>query len=152
MSTLNQSTSDPPFERTTCACDGCTKLCKRQPGPLASRDFIRIQRHLQVTPDALKEKLWASPGALVKDGYGKVERIGTITPQFQRGRCVFLDANDRCSIHPVAPFGCAYFDTHMSNVTANPRSIWLAKDTLNPEYQALRRELPYARSYKPTAY
>lgn len=39
--------------------------------------------------------------------------IGSITPRSQGGRCVFLDEQDRCRIHAVAPFGCAYYDTHM---------------------------------------
>jgi hypothetical protein len=31
-----------------------------------------------------------------------------------RGRCVFLDAASALHDHAVAPFGCAFFDTHMS--------------------------------------
>jgi Fe-S-cluster containining protein len=146
---MNQSN----FNRTTCACQQCTKCCKRQPGALAAGDLERIARHLQISPAEAEKYFWASPGALVRDtSTGRVHRIGSVTPQMRRGRCVFLDDNDRCSIHPVAPFGCSMFDTHMSPATAHPRSVFLAQTHLDEEYQALRRRLPYARSYKPNRY
>ena len=141
------------FKRTTCACPECTKCCKRQPGSLAAGDFERIARHLQLPPEEAKKYFWASPGALVRDSStGRVHRIGSVTPQLKRGRCVFLSDQDKCTIHAVAPFGCAMFDTHMSQVTSHPRSIYLAQSQLEPEYQALRDSLPYARSYRPNRY
>jgi hypothetical protein len=53
--------------------------------------------------------LLASPGALaVKDG--KQFRIKTLVPAVKRdGSCIHL-IDDRCTIHAVAPFGCAFFD------------------------------------------
>jgi Fe-S-cluster containining protein len=149
------------FNRTVCACSECVACCKRQPGPLAPGDFERIVNHVaetqNVTPEiafeTVKAQLWASPGSLIKNlDTGKVTRIGTITPRFRKGRCVFLDGADRCSIHPVAPFGCAYFDTHMLDICAMPRSVWLAKATSDPSYQKLRNELPAATHYKPSHY
>jgi Fe-S-cluster containining protein len=154
-------TREHTFNRTTCACDQCTRCCKRQPGALAAGDLDRIvsfvaQRQavtLEVAFERVKAQLWASPGALVMDTEtGQLRRIGSITPQMRRGRCVFLDQNDRCSIHPVAPFGCSHFDTHMPHSTAHPRSVWLALSTEDPAYKHLRKELPYARSYKPQRY
>ena len=141
------------FKRTTCACKDCTACCKRQPGPLAHGDFERIAAYLGETHAQAKEHFWASPGALVKlRDSGQTIRIGTITPRFRKGRCVFLDENDRCKIHPVAPFGCSHFDTHQSAQTAMPRSLWLVKSQTNEYYQRLRNELPYATSYRPTPY
>jgi Fe-S-cluster containining protein len=141
------------FTRTKCACRDCVACCKRQPGPLAPGDYERIQKHLGATDAEMRSRFWASPGALIKELItGKVHRVGTITPRMRRGRCVFLDDNDRCSIHEVAPFGCAYFDPHMTPLTAHPRSIWLARVTDDPDYQALRDTLPYATSYKPSGY
>jgi Fe-S-cluster containining protein len=100
-----------------------------------------------------KKYFWASPGSLVKHlATGKIERVGTITPKRVKGRCVFLTEDDRCSIHAVAPFGCAYFDTHMSMEQAHPRSLWLVDSTKREDYQALRDQLPYATSYKPSQY
>ena len=148
------------FNRTVCACADCTACCKRQPGPLAPGDFERIVDHLakaqNVTPEVAleqaKTQFCASPGALVQRVSGQVVRVGTITPQMKKGRCVFLDENDRCSIHAVAPFGCAYFDTHMNRAQAMERSVWLVHQQATTEYQQLRLTLPYARTYKPSAY
>jgi Uncharacterised protein family (UPF0153). len=143
-----------PFVRTECSCSECVKCCKRQPGPLAPGDFERIQKHLGASDEEMREKFWASPGCMVKDAFGVTARIGTITPRYDRRkkRCVFLDDNDRCTIHSVAPFGCAYFDTHQSSVTAMPRSVWLARQQMDPDYQRLRDSLPYATHHKPVKY
>ncbi len=87
---------------------------------------------------------------------GRRYRIGTITPRMVRtstGRaCTFLDQAGRCTVHPVAPFGCAYFDTHMGRDEGQRRGNYLAQATTDPAYQALRKTLPFADSYKPTKY
>lgn len=140
------------FQRTTCACKACVSCCKRQPGPLAAGEFEKIAAHLGVSLEEAKRYFWASPGAMIRNAAGQTIRVGTITPKFRKGRCVFLDDNDRCKIHAVAPFGCAYFDTHQSYQTSMPRSLWLVKSQMDPDYQALRDELPYATSHKPTRY
>ena len=143
---------DHTFERTTCGCPDCVACCKRQPGPLAPGDFERIAAHLGEDRATAKLQFWASPGALVQSR-GVQFRIGTITPRMVRGRCVFLDEHDRCSIHAVAPFGCAMFDTHMATREAAKRGGWLVEQQAGDEdYQALRNELPFATSYKPTGY
>lgn len=140
----------PPFQRTKCVCSDCVACCYRQPGPLAPGDFERIQAHLGVDDAAMRKLFRKSPGALVFNfATGKTYRIGTITPHRAAGRCVFLDKNDRCSIHEVAPAGCAYFDTHMRDPDATTRSNWLAKAQTDPEYQKLRDTLAPATSYKP---
>ena len=141
------------FERTVCACDECKRCCKRQSGPLAYGDFERIADHLGEDRETAKVHFAASPGALVKvQATGQTVRVGTIVPKMKRGRCVFLGEDERCTIHAVAPFGCAYFDTHMSKQTAMPRSLWLVTSTADPDYQALRNELDWTTSYKPVAY
>ena len=149
------------FTRTTCACDRCRACCKRQPGAFAHGEIERLVEHIaekqkcgrELAFQFVKAQVWASPGALVKDtSTGRTHRIGSITPRFKRGRCVFLDENERCTIHAVAPFGCAMFDTHMDNATAHPRSVHLALSHTNPDYQRLRNELPMASHYKPNSY
>ena len=148
------STQTPPFNRTSCACAECTRCCKRQPGPLVSGDFERIQAHLNASDAEMRSLFCASPGALVKTAAdGKVHRIGSIVPRMRKGRCVFLDENDRCKIHAVAPFGCSHFDTHMSKQTAHARSLWLIHQNLDDDdFHKLRESLPYAQNYKPVAY
>ena len=146
-------TTPHSFNRTTCACVDCTKCCKRQPGPLAPGDYEKIQHHLRATDNEMKSMFVASPGAIIRDESGKLSRVGSITPKRHRSRCVFLDENDRCKIHNVAPFGCAFFDTHMSREAALPRSTWLVKQQMKDQnYTRLRDALPYAGSYKPTNY
>jgi Fe-S-cluster containining protein len=142
-----------PFARTVCACAACTRCCKEQPGPLARGDLERIAEHLGETVEQAEAHFWASPGAMVMNSStGRQFRVGTITPRLVRGRCVFLDEQDRCRVHPVAPAGCAYFDTHQSSVEGNRRSVWLVGDQQHPDYQQLRARLPFATSYKPRRY
>jgi Fe-S-cluster containining protein len=143
--------SDHDFTRTTCDCAECVACCKKQPGPLVPSDLPRIQTFLGLTYNKLLPLLVASLGSLVLDTRtGDVRRIGSITPARKAdGSCVFLDANDRCSIHPVAPFGCAYFDVHMDARTANPRSTWLARMTDTTLYQAIRALLKGASDERP---
>jgi len=139
------------FTRTTCACRACVQCCKEQPGPLAPGDLDRIGAFLQLTVPDVREKFWASPGALVQNrATGRTWMIGTITPQLVNHRCVFLTADDRCAIHPVAPFGCAYADTHMTEAEWQPRAQWLYHAVANDAtYQAVRRALPAATSWRP---
>ncbi len=113
------------FPRTICSCPACTRNCQFIPGYLIPADLERIHQHLAPTQDLLewaKEHLLASPGALVAQK-GKVFRIPTLVPARQsRGACRFWTAENKCAIHPVAPFGCAFFDDHQSSQEADERS------------------------------
>lgn len=133
-----------PFERTVCSCEACVECCTRQPGPLAPHDVEPILKHLGAGGEAL---LVASAGATVaKDG--KTFRIPTITParDHATGWCVFLTPEKRCSIHELAPFGCAFFDVHMAYDEAMPRAKWYLTEILkHPEYWELRSKLAEAR-------
>lgn len=120
----------PPFPRTECACAECVRCCTVQPAHLIQGDIFRITDALvsqgRVTDvTGTLSFLRASRGAVVADSAtGRRYRIGTITPRMEGGRCVFLTPDDRCSIHSVAPFGCAYFDLHMSTTEGDARSLW----------------------------
>jgi len=85
------------------------------PGSLAPGDIERIANFCGVECDShfLESHFAASDGPIVrikdKDGL-KDTHIPTIVPQQKEdGSCVFLDENNKCSIHPVAPFGCRNF-------------------------------------------
>ncbi len=88
------------------------------PGCLAPGDLPLIMEYqgAQAEPTAwLLEHFEASEGAkAMKEVNGKpvVFNIPTIVPKLTPTGCVFLK-DGKCSIHPVAPFGCAYHDTHM---------------------------------------
>lgn len=135
--------SEHNFTRTTCDCAECVACCKKQPGPLVFADLPRIQDFLGLPLVEFLKLFVASLGSLVMDvRTGETRRIGSITPARKAdGSCVFLDANDRCTIHSVAPFGCAYFDIHMDAATAIPRASWLARKMDVPVYQAIRAML-----------
>jgi len=131
------------MNRTVCACERCKACCKIQPGPLAPGDLERIAEFLGETPEQAKEHFMASAGCVARLRDGRVVRIGSITPKRKAdGSCVFLDKDKRCMIHPVAPFGCAYFDVHMDKDEGLKRSGWLAmKQATDREYRRLRAEL-----------
>ncbi|WP_261345428.1 YkgJ family cysteine cluster protein [Thalassoroseus pseudoceratinae] len=99
------------FERSTCACGKCKAGCKSMPGRLASGDLDAIANFFGVDPgnEEFTQRNFRSLDDW-KVGEEPVT-IPTIVPaQKESGRCVFLTKDDRCSIHPVAPFGCRNFD------------------------------------------
>src|SRR6185295_1290807 len=121
----------PPveFERTSCACTGCTRYCTQHPGYLIPSDLFRIADHLVATGQVTETKyvmdyIRASKGAVVGRDDGRRFRIGTITPRMENGRCVFLTEDNRCGIHAVSPYGCAYFSSHDDPAEADIRSLW----------------------------
>jgi Fe-S-cluster containining protein len=113
------------FKRSICACHECTANCKFIPGYLVPADIERISRSLDysnIVTFAL-ENLAASPGATVMNAEGRVFQIPTLVPRRRDdGSCKFLDEQNRCSIHAVSPFGCAFFDAHQSTDEANRKS------------------------------
>ncbi len=113
------------FERTECACSDCALNCKHLPGYLVPADVERIARHLGYTNlgEFAFDNLLASVGATVMNAEGQVFQIPTLVPRRKPdGSCVFLDANERCAIHAVSPYGCSFFDAHQSDAAANRRS------------------------------
>lgn len=80
------------------------------PGFLIPNDLGRM-----IPPDTnpfawAEQNLLASPGALVATPDLGVFRIPTLVPRVKAdGSCIHLK-DDRCMIHAVAPFGCAFFD------------------------------------------
>jgi len=113
------------FSRTLCGCAGCVRSCLHIPGYLIPGDLERIRQHLAPNEDLLpwaQNHLLASPGALVLQR-GHLCRIPTIVPARRSdGPCFFLTAENRCRIHVVAPFGCAFFDSHQPSPEADRRS------------------------------
>lgn len=135
-----------PFERTVCDCAECVECCRR-PGHLIPADLFRIADRLLADGRIQNQQevftfLRASRGAVVGDSVsGKLFRIGTITPKTQDGQCVFLHEG-RCTIHSVAPFGCAFFDAHMDQREGDIRSMWgLKVITSVPAYDQARQML-----------
>ena len=113
------------FPRTVCACTDCTECCRHVPGFLVPADLTRLHEHLAPNEDLLdwaRRHLLASPGALVARASQRF-RIRTLIPARQpNGSCIFLTADGHCAVHPVSPFGCAFFDVHMQADEATARS------------------------------
>lgn len=131
----------PPFERTTCDCANCTAGCKTMPGSLIPGDVERIAVHTGHSGDTvwILDYFLASPGAKVTMRASAAQvamgvllpgarysaemvtfRVPTIVPrQKPDGSCVFLAAAGHCTVHAVAPFGCAYHDTHLGEDEAD---------------------------------
>ena len=143
-------------KRTECACTQCQQCCREQPGHLLPGEMETIADHLQQPLVEVKKLFWASGGAVVmNNATGRQFRIGTITPRYDRRkkRCVFMTDDGLCSIHAVAPFGCAYFDTHQSADYGRSLSTWgMQQIQKSSEYKTLRDSLPFAESYRPKGY
>jgi hypothetical protein len=111
-------------DRSVCDCTVCVTNCQHMPGYLIPSDLERMMPSGQ--PDQVmkwaEKNLLASPGALAIYN-GRPIRIGTLVPASKPdGSCINLDADNRCSIHAVAPFGCAFFDCRMSHRQADALS------------------------------
>lgn len=122
--TTSTRRSEFGYERTVCACVECVNNCRHIPGYLIPADIERVARHLGFTNllEFAFTYLLASSGATVMQA-GHVFQIPTLVARRKEdGSCVFLDDNDRCRIHEVSPYGCAFFDVHQSNAEAQRRS------------------------------
>lgn len=114
-------------QRTVCACADCTMNCRFIPGYLIPDDLERIAKargwgESQIEEWAMQELL-ASPGATVLLHDGTLARIPTLVPARRADNaCRYLDADNRCSIHEAAPFGCAFFDAHQSRAASDALS------------------------------
>ena len=127
------------FTRTSCACRDCSVNCRFIPGFLVPEDLESLHHatapHL-LPADWARRHLLASPGALVASPQRGVFRIRTLVPARRSdGACTFLAADDRCTVHAVAPYGCAFFDAHMDQNDGVRRSreglIAVAQDAAN---------------------
>lgn len=114
------------FPRTVCDCKECTLYCRYIPGYLIPADLDRIHQYLAPDEDLYawaRRYLLASPGAKVAQR-GGIFRIRTLVPARQaRGACTLLTVENRCAIHAVAPYGCGFFDSHMTPSEADRRSL-----------------------------
>ena len=115
------------FVATKCACSNCAVNCKFIPGYLIPEDLQHLWNRVEPElpyEEFAKKYLLASPGALVGTADGQVGRIPMIVPARKpEGGCVFLTEDNKCSIHESAPFGCRFFDAHMSDAEADRRSM-----------------------------
>jgi hypothetical protein len=91
------------FPRTECACSMCQVPCRLNPGGLDVSDLARLcptgqdvfawaEEHLR----ALVDKPWP-----------------VLVPARQANGHCHWHFDGKCAVHEGAPFGCAFFDSHM---------------------------------------
>ncbi len=114
------------FARTECACSECILNCQYMPSYLIPEDLPTMAAALGYDDweKFALENLAASPGATVMTQAGEMLQIPTLVPQRQaNGACKFLTPENRCQVHAVSPFGCAFFFCSQSRAEADTRSI-----------------------------
>lgn len=92
------------FRRTVCDCAYCTAPCRHVPGGLDPADLDRL------CPKGQDLFAWAEEHlrALTNHPYP------TLVPvRHPEGHCHWL-FEGKCAVHENAPFGCAFFDAHLS--------------------------------------
>jgi Fe-S-cluster containining protein len=145
LSTLNPRDQ---FERTACGCKQCVACCCAMPGYLLPGDLERIAEYKRIPAD--RQNFWtlwmlrhfqasdgAKVGAVGPTGELRVFSIPTIVPRLLDGGCVFL-RDALCTIHPVAPWGCGWFESHMLDGVADLRAkmgLRYIMDHRYPDYQ-----------------
>ena len=112
------------YEMENCSCDECVSACMNDPGRLVPGDILKITHFLNITEDELKKEYLVivnvtSKGQLAhalapakKSGRRFIAEPGSVAPDYyakEKGRCIFLDENDRCSVHEVKPFECGAY-------------------------------------------
>ena len=106
--------------RTVCNCHLCAINCRFIPGYLLPEDLDKIPTFLGYSKlfEFAEKNLLASPGALIIKNR-RLGRIRTLVPaRNDSDWCKFFDGR-LCTIHPVAPFGCAFFDSHQEQSESN---------------------------------
>jgi hypothetical protein len=114
------------FTRTICACQKCKECCRWLPGALVPSDLDRMVPAGEDPLAWAEHHLRASPGAVARIASTHEQmRVPSLVPARQPGKhvCHWLTKDGRCSVHAVAPYGCAFHDVHMSAETGEPRSL-----------------------------
>jgi Fe-S-cluster containining protein len=107
-----------------CSCKECISACLNDPGRLVPGDIPKLSRHLKVPESDLENEYLIrvpvrSNGQTVyalapvkKKGRRFIAKPGSIAPDYyaeEKGRCIFLDDTNRCSVHEAKPFECGAY-------------------------------------------
>jgi Fe-S-cluster containining protein len=116
-------TGEVDIKMSSCDCPECVSACKNDPGRLIPEDLPVIANFLNLTVEELiishlvkipckqNEEVLSLAPAKIK-GKRFIARPGTIAPSYytkEKGRCIFLDETDLCTIHSVKPFECSAY-------------------------------------------
>jgi hypothetical protein len=100
------------FHRTVCGCAFCQAPCRHIPGSLDVSDLPRL------CPPGQDVFAWAERHLRALAG----RPVPTLVPARQANRHCHWFYNGRCAVHDTAPFGCAFFDQHMTEAEIARRS------------------------------
>jgi hypothetical protein len=105
------------FRRTVCACAFCQVHCRHIPGTLLPSDLARL------CPPGQDLLTWAEQHlrALTDKGYP------ALVPARGPGGACHWFFQGLCAVHADAPFGCAYFDSHMDREEIDRRASAMAE-------------------------
>jgi Fe-S-cluster containining protein len=107
-----------------CSCSECISACLNDPGRLVPDDIPRLTQLLKISAhdlenDYLVRVLVTSNAHTVnalapakKKGRRFIAVPGTTAPDYyaeEKGRCIFLDDKDRCSVNDAKPFECGAY-------------------------------------------
>jgi hypothetical protein len=107
-----------------CSCNECISACLNDPGRLVPDDIPRLSELLKISELNLKNDYLVrvpvtSHGHIVhalapakKKGRRFIAEPGTSAPDYyteEKGRCIFFDDKDCCSVHDSKPFECGAY-------------------------------------------
>jgi predicted DsbA family dithiol-disulfide isomerase len=109
------------FARTRCGCTLCQSYCKHVPGRLDVQDLLRL------CPQGADVFAWAERHleAVTDQAYPKL-----VPARRANGHCQWFQ-DGGCMVHAVAPFGCAYFDAHMTPEEVQRRGLATSRACLD---------------------
>ena len=117
------------FRRTVCGCEFCRAPCKHMPGTLDVTDLARL------CPEGQELIPWAEEHLRALTD----KSVPTLVPVRQANGSCHLLFDGQCAVHEHSPFGCAYFDTHMTDEEAQQR----AEATINARREDAAHHGPY---------
>jgi hypothetical protein len=91
------------FQRTECGCACCQVHCRHIPGGLAPADLTRL------CPPGRDVFAWAEQQLRALTG----RPVPTLVPARQPDGACHWFRDGHCLVHDRAPYGCAFFDSHM---------------------------------------
>jgi Fe-S-cluster containining protein len=134
--------------RESCTCPKCVSCCERRPGWFKPGEAEKVAAFLGLTlqelfDTKLEADYWINDSGEPNTLLLAPARVGHPSGTVSRdtwsptGRCVFLSAEGRCSIHAVKPFECAVAFCGDGPVDLEGSAHQVAADAWRaPEHQA----------------
>lgn len=99
------------FQRTRCGCDFCRIPCRHVPGGLDVADLDRL------CPAGVDVFPWAEQHLRARTD----KSYPVLVPARQPNGHCHWHFDGKCAVHDHAPYGCAFFDSHMPQAEVERR-------------------------------